>query len=165
MIYQPFPFKRCLKCNEFKPFTAFVKNKRGSEQLRSHCRICNSIYDKQWRRNILPIGANSRGVTAKSIPISIAKKTNATLLSIGNTSPREIVNGEGETPSMCGSTAASTGNLIPTKCVGPRLNETKNIARSVPSTTHNMDALIVSKVGLKVINAVFAFVIFRRRSR
>jgi 5-methylcytosine-specific restriction enzyme A len=48
MIGQP-THKRCTKCSEWLPFSAFPKNKRMFNGISSHCRKCHRAATKDWR--------------------------------------------------------------------------------------------------------------------
>ena len=48
MIRQP-THKRCTKCSEWLPFSAFPKNKRMFNGISSHCRKCHRAATKEWR--------------------------------------------------------------------------------------------------------------------
>ncbi|WP_439606854.1 hypothetical protein [Hydrogenophaga sp.] len=43
--------KTCTKCGVCKPFDAFAKQKKGCGGLRSQCRECCAISQKEWRAN------------------------------------------------------------------------------------------------------------------
>jgi len=48
MIRQP-THKRCTKCSEWLPFSAFPANKRMHLGVSSHCRNCHRADTKDWR--------------------------------------------------------------------------------------------------------------------
>ena len=41
--------KRCTKCSEWLPFSAFPRNKRMFNGISSHCRTCHRAATKDWR--------------------------------------------------------------------------------------------------------------------
>lgn len=43
--------KSCTKCGNQKPITEFYKRKNGMNGLSPCCKICESIYQKKWRKN------------------------------------------------------------------------------------------------------------------
>ena len=51
--------KHCKKCNYFKDFVMFNKNKRTKDGLQNHCKKCQSEYHTKWRTEINRKGYNN----------------------------------------------------------------------------------------------------------
>lgn len=52
MIYQPFPFKFCVRCRQYLPETTKYFARRVSKRtLHSWCRRCHSVYGSQWTKD------------------------------------------------------------------------------------------------------------------
>jgi ribosomal protein S27AE len=45
--------KRCTKCGQEKPLTAFLRGARYRDGYRAQCRACEAAYMRQWRRQNL----------------------------------------------------------------------------------------------------------------
>lgn len=66
--------KRCSRCEEHKPTTAFYKDRRRNNGLQSHCIQCFALKDRKWRmrnpcKDIFRYKRN--GARRKGIPFTI----------------------------------------------------------------------------------------------
>jgi hypothetical protein len=61
--------KRCTKCSEWLPFSAFPSNKLMHNGISSHCRTCHRAATKDWRdRNREEINRARRQAYGSSKP-------------------------------------------------------------------------------------------------
>jgi hypothetical protein len=74
MIPKP-THRRCTKCSEWLPFSAFPKNKRMHNGISSHCRSCHRAATKDWRdRNREEINAARREAYGAAKPHKYPEK-------------------------------------------------------------------------------------------